>query len=68
MVRLESLITPERNAATGLVIAPPVWELTDFWPQNTQKSTKLAIYRASITTRNRLLLTQEVQEVIKVYT
>jgi hypothetical protein len=23
----ESSITPERNTATGLVIAPPVWEL-----------------------------------------
>jgi hypothetical protein len=32
-------ITPERNAATGLVIAPPVWELTGFKPQNTSKST-----------------------------
>jgi hypothetical protein len=29
-VCLESPITPERNEATGLVIAPPVWELTDF--------------------------------------
>jgi hypothetical protein len=28
-VCLESCITPERNTATGLVIAPPVWELTD---------------------------------------
>jgi hypothetical protein len=26
----ESPITPERNAATDLVIAPPVWELTGF--------------------------------------
>jgi hypothetical protein len=28
-VCLECLITPERNTATGLVIAPPVCELTD---------------------------------------
>jgi hypothetical protein len=27
---LESPITPDRNTATGLVIAPPAWELTDF--------------------------------------
>jgi hypothetical protein len=39
---LESLITLERNAATGLVITPSVWELTDFYPQNTAKSTKTA--------------------------
>jgi hypothetical protein len=29
MVCPESSITPERNKAAGLVIAPPVWELTD---------------------------------------
>jgi hypothetical protein len=29
-VDLEFRITPERKEATGLVIAPPVWELTDF--------------------------------------
>jgi hypothetical protein len=29
-VCLESPITPERIAATGLVIAPPVWEFTGF--------------------------------------
>jgi hypothetical protein len=34
-VHLGSLITPERNSAIGLVIAPPVWELTGFYPQNT---------------------------------
>jgi hypothetical protein len=28
MVCLESPITPERNTVTGLVTAPPVWELT----------------------------------------
>jgi hypothetical protein len=63
MVLLESPITPERKTATGLVIAPPVWELTDFFPQNTPKNTKTAICRASITTYKRLLLTQKVREV-----
>jgi hypothetical protein len=29
-VCLESAITPEQNTATGLVVSPPVWELTDF--------------------------------------
>jgi hypothetical protein len=29
-VCLESSITLERNSATGLVKASPVWELTDF--------------------------------------
>jgi hypothetical protein len=62
-VCLEYPITPERNEATGLVIAPPAWESTDFKPQNTPKSTKTAICRASRTTYKRLLLTQEVQEV-----
>jgi hypothetical protein len=28
---LEYPIATERNTATGLVIAPPVWELTDFF-------------------------------------
>jgi hypothetical protein len=61
----ESSITPERNKATGLVIAPPVWELIihGFLATNTPKSTKTAICRASITTYKRLLLTQEVHEV-----
>jgi hypothetical protein len=63
-VCLESSITPERNTATGLVITPPVWELMDFLPQNTPKTTKTAICRASITTYKRLLLTQEVQEAL----
>jgi hypothetical protein len=35
----------KRSKATGLVIAPPVWELTDFYPQNTPKSTTTAICR-----------------------
>jgi hypothetical protein len=59
-VYLESPITLERNTATGLVMAPPVWECTDFKPQKHPKSTKTAICRAPITTYKRLLLTQEI--------
>jgi hypothetical protein len=59
-LHLESHITTERNAAAGLVKAPSVWESTDFYPQNTPKSTKTAICRAPITTYKRLPLTQEV--------
>jgi hypothetical protein len=46
--RFGSPITPEQKAATGLVKAPPVWELTDFLPQNTPKSTKTAICRIAL--------------------
>jgi hypothetical protein len=62
----ESAITSERNTAIGLVIAPPVWELTVFshkTPQ-TPKNTKTAICRASISTYKRLLLTHEVEEAL----
>jgi hypothetical protein len=58
-VCLESSITLERNTATDLVIALPVWELKDFQPQNTPKNTKTAICRPPITTYKRLLLTQK---------
>jgi hypothetical protein len=54
-VCLESPITSKQNEATGLVIAPPVWELTDFLPQNTPKSTKTAILSASGEPSNPLL-------------
>jgi hypothetical protein len=67
-IYLESLITPERNTATGLVIAPPVCKNQRIFSHKTPKKHQNGhLPGVNITIRNPLLLTQEVQEV-KVYT
>jgi hypothetical protein len=54
---------PGQNSATGLVIAPPGWESTDYLTAKHPKKHQNGHLRASITTYKSVLLTQEVQEV-----